>query len=234
MSYRILTLLCSSLFLIACEKTYTYCPYTFVNQECSYLICNAPIANDGVSAQEMHLRVLVTGYNEEMLENAENDKSVFFTDGNKEIESLLKEALSYPKEKENCLWWNNQQAPSNNYVKMEYRTVSCVNLEIYASEELFGVSPGGDLSEHMVFALPYHNEFKTPIISNDNRFMGLITDGLTIKEYLDMAPMVFGEAEFRFKSIPKESLPLTLSFGAKIDLGNGATLYGESNVVTLK
>lgn len=232
--YDRIILLVLTVVLVACEKTYQYCPYTFVNQECNYLTCYVPNYSDVISAQDVRLKVAITGYDEQMLEDAQYDKSCFYIESDSYVENQLRAALTSTKKVKYHLWWDTLPAPAGHYSVLEYRTKRCDSIEIYASEELFGIPSGRDISEYMEFARPYHNEYDTPLINSNKQYLGMVETGLQLQEYLEMNPLVFGKAEFKFRDNILDNTDMTVSLRVKVVLEGGVILQDETPLLTIK
>lgn len=116
---------------------------------------------------------------------------------------------------------------------VEYRTETCLDLRVTCSESLFGRPPGSDLTEYFEFYTQYRPHF---MFNKNKRLIGSLEGGLTIKEYLDLSPMVFDTAMLHFRQVPPEVTPEfspTVTFIVTAVLEGGKTL-SNSTTVTLE
>lgn len=116
---------------------------------------------------------------------------------------------------------------SNMYF-IEYRKEVCEKIEITASVPLFGKEAGEDISDNFVFANNEHIFW----FQKDKRLLGVVEDGLAIKEYLSVKPLMLPDLLFRFSRKPQEIKALQeCELTVRISLEGGKILEGKTAVI---
>ena len=87
-----------------------------------------------------------------------------------------------------------------NVITVDYRMEKCLDIRITSPVTLFGETPGSDISGHFTFLSS--EDWTDFIITDDDRLIGTIPTGMTIREYLSKSPLVFPKALLSVDSTP--------------------------------
>jgi hypothetical protein len=114
-------------------------------------------------------------------------------------------------------------------VIVEYRTEPCtsVRISLYDVDSTFVSDVTDEARFQTNFEWPYN--YNNLLINEAKEVMGVIKDGMTIKEYLDNKPIIFSEAYFRFENLDRNLLSKGGFYITEITLSNGTVLISRSS-----
>ena len=240
----LLLLTCSCMEKIAPGVRYEW-TYDFYNRACSYLSLTAfqgaygaflPIDGE-VPVKQLRLCLDITSFTSDMLTSDAEYSPMYYSgytsSSDKDIEKHIIEYIEKKCQPRYLFGdlMNKSQTPeiriSQRDVQIEYRTDLCSGIQIFADQTLFGKGPGEDLTDY------YRLEFYEPdyifLITKDKEVIKEL-NRMSVREFLDYAPLVFPRAYLYTGKIPPEvqERSLDVSFTVKISLGDGTVLSGKS------